>query len=50
MQGDEATLSVNYPDGGDALARALSDKTFDLFSLSVRAADPGRIQVELIPR
>jgi hypothetical protein len=50
MHGDEATLSVRHPDGADALARVLADETFDLFSLSVRAVNPARLRVELIPR
>lgn len=50
MQGDQATLSITYPDGADALARVLSELTFDLFSLSVQAPDPDRLQVALTPR
>lgn len=50
MQGDEATLSVSYPDGADALAAALADRKFDLFSLSVRAEDLERLRVALVPR
>lgn len=50
MQGNEATLSVRFPDGADALARSLAEETFDLFSLSVRAVNPARLQVELIPQ
>ncbi|MFP4585456.1 MAG: hypothetical protein ACLFN9_18980 [Desulfococcaceae bacterium] len=50
MQGDQATLSVTYPDGADALARVLSELTFDLFSISVQAPDPDRLQVALTPR
>ena len=50
MQGDQATLSVTYPDDADALARVLSELTFDLFSLSVQAPDPDRLLVTLTPR
>lgn len=50
MQGDEAILTVTYPNGADALARALSEEDFQLFSLSVQAPDPDRLRVTLTPR
>jgi hypothetical protein len=50
MQDDEATLAVTYPGGADALARALSEESFQLFSLSVQSPDPDRLRVTLTPR